>query len=245
MDYNLMIAKCSCSPGNLQEGEDDLVIDDNNEDKKGITLNDLANSFTSEIFSFNFDVIKCYNLVFDLDILKKNKGFYSNVVMVGLQIFFLIYFLARKLQPIKNYMLVFEPFDPRIDPPNPPKKKSNFDTQFYQNRRGYLYNLLNPKNDNKKNLSNKEKELQKSMLINDLLNNNKKKKEDNDVKDDVLFVHFDNGEDNSSDKSYGKDKNYDNNSDSNSDYYKKKKDNSILKYLEYGQKNKKYQSKRK
>ena len=236
MDYNLMIAKCSCSPGNLQEGEDDLDIDDNIEDKKGITLNDLANSFTSEIFSFNFDVIKCYNLVFDLDILKKNKGFYSNVVMVGLQIFFLIYFLARKLQPIKNYMLVFEPFDPRIDPPNPPKKKSNFDTQFYQNRRGYLYNLLNPKNDNKNNLSNKEKELQKSMLINDLLNNNKKKKEDDDVKDDVLFVHFDNDEDNSSDKSYGKDKNYDNNSDSNSDYYKKKKDNSILKYIEYGQK---------
>ena len=75
MDYNLMIAKCSCSPGNLQEGEDDLDIDDNIEDKKGITLNDLANSFTSEIFSFNFDVIKCYNLVFDLDILKKIKVF--------------------------------------------------------------------------------------------------------------------------------------------------------------------------
>ena len=122
MDYTLMIAKCSCDAGNLQEIEDEFGrVQD--EEKKGITLNDLANSFTSDLFSFNFDVIKCYNLVFDPQIIKKNQGFYSLIAMVGLQLFFLIYFFVKRLKPIRNYMLVFEPFDPRIDPPHPPKPK--------------------------------------------------------------------------------------------------------------------------
>jgi hypothetical protein len=167
MDFTLMIAKCSCSGADLQNRDEDIIDDE--KEKKGITLNDLANSFTSEIFTFNFDVIKCYNLVFDIDILKKNQGFFSNVIMISLQIFFFIYFLARKLKPIRNYMLVFEPYDPRIDPPNPPKKKLNFETQYYENRKGYLYNLLNLKNDNNNNLTNRQKELQKSILINGLL----------------------------------------------------------------------------
>ena len=240
MDYNLMIAKCSCSGADLQNRDEDIIDDE--KEKKGITLNDLANSFTSEIFTFNFDVIKCYNLVFDIDILKKNQGFFSNVIMISLQIFFFIYFLARKLKPIRNYMLVFEPYDPRIDPPNPPKKKLNFETQYYENRKGYLYNLLNLKNDNNNNnLTNRQKELQKSILINGLLNKNKiKKKKDGNDKirdDDALVVHFENSEDSSSEKSEEKNKSNDYNSDSNSDYYKKKKDNSILKYLQFEQKN--------
>ena len=68
-----MVEKCSGNPGNIQ---DDYVTEETqDETKKGITLNDLANSFTSEIFSFNFDVVKCYNLVFYKDIIKKIKAF--------------------------------------------------------------------------------------------------------------------------------------------------------------------------
>ena len=120
-------------------------------------MNDLANSFTSEIFSFNFDVIKCYNLVFDAEILKKNQGFYSLIIMVSIQIFILIYFSMKRLKPIRNYMLVFEPFDPRIDPPNPPKPKKNMKKEKPGIKKGNLYNLLNLKNDNNnKNLSKKE-----------------------------------------------------------------------------------------
>ena len=56
MDYTLMVAKCSCNPSNIQDRNSNL--EDEEEFKKGITLNDLANSFTSEIFAVNFDVIK-------------------------------------------------------------------------------------------------------------------------------------------------------------------------------------------
>ena len=93
IDYSLMIAKCVCDGANIQEKDENL--DNVDESKKGITLNDLANSFKSEIFSFNLDVVKCYNLVFDLNILKKNKGFFANIVMIGLQIFFLIFFRLK------------------------------------------------------------------------------------------------------------------------------------------------------
>ena len=122
-----MVAKCSCNPENIQDSDPTAETED--ETKKGITLNDLANSFTSEIFSFNFDVVVCYNLVFDLSILKKNQGFFANIVMVSLQIIFFIYFMAKRFKPIRNFMLVFEPFDPRIDPPNPPKYKSKINTE--------------------------------------------------------------------------------------------------------------------
>ncbi len=41
--------------------------------------------------------------------------------MMCLQIIFFIYFMSKRFKPIRNFMLVFEPFDPRIGPPNPPK----------------------------------------------------------------------------------------------------------------------------
>ena len=91
-----------------------------------------------------------------------------------IQIFILIYFSMKRLKPIRNYMLVFEPFDPRIDPPNPPKPKKNMKKEKRGIKKGNLYNLLNLKNDNNnKNLSKKEKEIQiidnKHPLIFDLL----------------------------------------------------------------------------
>ena len=156
MDYSLMIAKCSCIPENIQETSENIETE--HKDKKGITLNDLTNSFKSEIYSINFDVIKCYNLVFDINILKKNKGFFTNLILFLLQILFLIYFFIKRFKPIRNYLLVFEPFDPRIDPPNPPKVNEN----------------LNKSEDNitikKKN--SKEKKLQKNKFFKYLLKEN-------------------------------------------------------------------------
>ena len=244
MDYTLMIAKCSCDSSNIQEENGLIGIED--EEKKGITLNDLANSFTSEIFSFNFDVIKCYNLVFDAKILKKNQGFYSLIIMVSIQIFILIYFSMKRLKPIRNYMLVFEPFDPRIDPPNPPKPKKNMKKEKPGIKKGNLYNLLNLKNDiSNKNLSKKEKEIQKTILITNLLNKSKFKKrnetqEDEDINNDALVVHYEISDDSSSSKSkdkYPKIKDFFNNynSDSNSEYHEKKKDNSLLKHSKNSQ----------
>ena len=233
MDFNLMIAKCSCDAGGMQE--DDLISNEvDNENKKGITLNDLANSFTSDIFSFNFDVIKCYNLVFDSNILKKNKGFFSFVTMIGLQIILLSYFFIKGLKPIKNYMLVFEPFNPRTDPPNPPKKRTNSKSEYKLNKYSNIYNLLNIDNDNNKNLSRKDQEIKKSILINHLLNKSKDKNQDKIKKennDDVLVVHYENSDDSSGEKS--DEKKY-NDSELSKDKYpdnKRKKENSIINYL--------------
>ena len=236
MDFNYMIAKCSCDAGSMQD--ENVNLDElDPEAKKGITLNDLANSFTSDLFSFNFDVIKCYNLVFNLEILKQNKGFFSFVVMIGLQLILLIYFSIKKLKPIRNYMLVFEPFNPRIDPPNPPKH--NTKTEHSLKKKLNIYNLLNPDNDNNKNLSKKEQELRKSILISHLLNKDKFKKKDKEEKekdnDDALVVHYENSDDSSDVKSYEKkqkDSEYSKSSGSYSEY-KRKKEQSIINYLNY------------
>ena len=55
MDYTLMVAKCSCNPGNIQDTDTDIELED--EIKKGITLNDLANSFKSEFFLYRMNKI--------------------------------------------------------------------------------------------------------------------------------------------------------------------------------------------
>ena len=56
---------------------DILQEDDDNEYKNNekLNLDNLVNSFKSQIFSSNFDMVKCYNLVFNSNLLKNNKDF--------------------------------------------------------------------------------------------------------------------------------------------------------------------------
>ena len=115
-----MIAKCICDAINIQTGEDNNL--GLTEERKGVSLNDIVNSFTGQLFNFNFKVITCVNLVFDYDILKRNIGFQVMISIIGIELFLFLFFSKDRLKPIRNYMLVFEPFDPNIDPPNPPKK---------------------------------------------------------------------------------------------------------------------------
>ena len=237
MNFDLMIANCACDAGNLQPDEQNIE----DEIRKGITLNDLANSFTSELFSFNFIVIKCYNLVFDSKILKSNIGFFLLISKNGLQIIFLIIFCSKSLKPIRNYMLVFEPFDPKVDPPNPPPKIKKLSlSNILESENNNLFDLLE-KTENRKNLSKKEKEIQKTVLIHNLLKNKRSVKKESiknskidDDNDDALVVHYLNKDDNESNDYYnikGKNKyKYDEsnfNSDSESERYKKKLKNSI------------------
>ena len=120
MNYNLMAANCICDATILQgiSSEDN----DNNNDK--ISLSNIANSFTSNLLDFNFNVITCYNLVFKLDILKNNYGFFSMLILISIQLILFIIFMIKRLKPIRNYMYVFEPFDPYIDPLSPPPKSN-------------------------------------------------------------------------------------------------------------------------
>lgn len=74
MNYEIMVANCGCTPSAIQMGEESYLNQGN--DQKGVTLNDLANSFTSELFDFNFIIVRCYNLVFSIEIIKKNLGFF-------------------------------------------------------------------------------------------------------------------------------------------------------------------------
>ena len=174
MDYQLMIAKCSCDPSTIQINDGSSVEDVNN--RKGITLNDLANSFTSELFNFNFVIIKCYNLVFNGEILRKNIGFIILTIMNGLQTLFLFLFSLKCLKPIKNYMLVFEPYDPNVDPPNPPpkspkSKRLSLSIIVGSENHSKLYDLMDINFEGNKSKNRKNKEIQKTILINNLLSN--------------------------------------------------------------------------
>ena len=238
MNFELMTANCACNPNNIQM-EDDSSLD-TEENEKGVTLNDLANSFTSELFTFNFVVVKCYNLVFDPLVIKKNIGFSLLISMNCLQVIFLTFMAIKRLKPIRKYMLVFEPFDPRLDPANPAPKKRPNNSNIIESENANLYELIETFPDNKNNLSKKEKEIQKSILINNLLRNAKSPKKEainhsksnklNSINDndDALVVHYLNHNGNSSASSYDKDNNkIDRNSsykssESESERYKKK-----------------------
>jgi hypothetical protein len=84
--------------------------------------------------------------------------------MNGLQIIFLVVFFSKRLKPIRNYMLVYEPFDQNIDPLNPPKTKRTYCSD--NNNNNHINNILDINNKINKNMSKKEKERQKSFLIN-------------------------------------------------------------------------------
>ena len=107
-----------------------------------------------------------------------------------MQLIFLIYFSVKKLKPIRNYMLVFEPFNPQVDPPHPPKQKII--------KHKSIYDLFG--------VNNKEAEIKKTKLISDLLNRNKsrkksKKNEPQNFGDDAIVVHYENSDNSVSIKS--------------------------------------------
>ena len=228
IDYTYIIAKCVCDADIIQIGEDNNL--GLNNERKGISLNDIINSFKGHLFNFNFKVITCYNLVINASILKRNLGFQIMISLIGIELFLFLYFSKDRLKPIKNYMLIFEPFDPNIDPPNPPKKKKILEILNSENDK--LSNLVieNKNNYEKdKSLNNKQKEIitqksQKSILFNNLIikknqsqktcNNNfnkfltkskfyKSKTIHNNENDDALVVQYSNENENeSNDNSY-------------------------------------------
>ena len=169
MNYSLNIAICSCDSTSLQE-------DDEENDEK-LNLHNFANSFKSEIFSFNYDVIKCFNLVYNLKILKNNVGFYTNIAFVGLQIGALVYFLLKKIKPIQSFMIKFEENKFKGDNSNPPPKFSDNDRKSNNDiKKLNLNNKLKIKkiNDNyNRNQEQKTIEVEQYKNIDDFeLNNN-------------------------------------------------------------------------
>ena len=223
-----MIAKCICDAVNIQTGEDNNL--GLNNERKGVSLNDIVNTFKGQLFNFNFKVITCFNLVFDSDILKRNLGFIVMISIIGIELFLFLFFTKDRLKPIRNYMLVFEPFDPNIDPPNPPKKNKELEILNSENNKLSNINIENKNNDEKENKLNekrKETEIEKSIHFNNLIlrkkperrnsifneflnknNFNNNKTHNNNENDDTLVVQYLNN-------NKGDDKSYDINVNNN------------------------------
>ena len=167
MDYKLKVAICVCDASSVQ-GEN--IIENNKEEQsENLSFESIAKSFASSLLDFNFDVIFCYNLVFDFQRLSKNIGFYIMLIMFILQIIFLIIYSIKKLKPIKDYMLKYN-------------KLQNIRVQTF-------LSIKNNKNDNsKKNFQIKKEKSNFAHQHNSNLNNINKNNGQNN-KGKVIFIN--------------------------------------------------------
>ena len=170
INYNLMAANCLCASNSLQVKEDNKT--NNEKDSEVVNFKSVTKSFLENLFSFNFDVLRCYNLAFDKKILVQNIGFYCLSIMFILQIIFFLIYLIKKVKPLKNFMLIFKM---NKDKPNdinnkkiiktknkstpPPKsnyseKKSDYDNQNNKKTEKRKKNIINKENKNQKNKLN-------------------------------------------------------------------------------------------
>jgi len=152
MNFELMTANCKCDSSVLQSSS---INNTNNENKfnneESLTFKNLTNSFIANLFDFNLDVFKCYNLVFNLKIFNGNIGFYCMASMLILQITFLFIFLIKRLYPLKKFMLIFQNNNNNIKasihfpPPKIQKKIGNNIYSFNERNNEYGHNLFNDK----------------------------------------------------------------------------------------------------
>ena len=161
MNYSLMAPNCICGPIFLQEEYNNLTYDDIN----SISFKEIKKAFLSNLYNFNFEILKCYNLVFNEKIIVTNIGFYCLFLMFILQIIFFIIYLIKKLKPIKLYMKNL-----KHQKNNDNKKDINI-----KNNKSYkkIDNIKsNPTSKNKKELKSKNK-LKLKRSINNLLSKSK------------------------------------------------------------------------
>ena len=162
INYNLNAANCLCSSNSIQEVVNITI--DTLSSKENVNFKTLSKIFLENIFSFNFEVLKCYNLVFNKKILPKNIGFHCLLLMLVLQIIFFFIFFIKKLNSIKYFMFQFHLKVKK-------KRKSHRSVKILNEN--YLKNKNNHRNSKnllKANPPKKKKTKQKSSIQ---LNNNK------------------------------------------------------------------------
>ena len=96
-----MAANCSCNTDILENKDLNNIKEDKSE---LFNFDYLKQSFISNLFDFNYQVIYCYNLVFNLKILRKNIGFYAMIIMLLLQIIFWIIYMIKGLDNVRQYI---------------------------------------------------------------------------------------------------------------------------------------------
>ena len=131
-----------------------------------LSFNKLKNAFISNIFSFNFRIIKCYKLVFDI-------GNYDNVGAIFIFIFLIIsivcvilYYKYHNMQPVKKTL---ETLQPSI------KENENDNTQKLDSLSKVIVNIESQNTNKRKN--------EKLTLKNNFFNNSETSQKQNDIID--------------------------------------------------------------
>ena len=124
INYDLLTANCDCKTQLMQEIFSNLTKEEEkSEHDEIVNIKTLSKAFSSNLLIFNYKVITCSDLVFDLNILKNNIGFYCFLILIITQITLLIFFLYKKLLPIKSFMLNIASNNKDNNKNNPTKKK--------------------------------------------------------------------------------------------------------------------------
>ena len=172
INYTLKAVNCICNTTYIQDAEINITTNYDNQNK--INFKNIKNSLLSSLFSFNIDVLKCYNLIFNLKILVHNIGFYCLFFMLLLQIIFFFIYLVKKLKNVKNFMISLN----RLNNKNKKSNKNKTDISIIKNQiykrnnnskfKKYKHNLYPPKKSNNK--LNELKNINKKNRLINLMN---------------------------------------------------------------------------
>ena len=162
-------ANCLCNATYVQQEGNNIP----NENNEVVNFKNIKKLFLSNLFSFNFDVLKCYKLVINLKIFFHNIGFYILFLMLILQIIFFSAYLVKKLDKIKRFMIHFNYQKGKIK-----KRKRHKKTKTIKiiSDKKYKNNNENKNIENKLNLFPPKKS---NKIINGPKNTNKKNKKIN------------------------------------------------------------------
>ena len=173
MNYELMVANCICDSSYLQGNMENLANYEK-EDTETLSFKSITKSFIANLLSFNFDVIRCYNLALNIKILKNNIGFYCLSSMLVLQIIFLIVYSVKKLKSLKNFMLIYKDKNMMSGNINSKMKTKTKSAPPPKNKKSIfspLDNDLEEANNNQKYIKKKLNKLEKEINDNFLDNN--------------------------------------------------------------------------
>ena len=130
-----MVANCKCDSSIFQEEEKNKTENDKSEYGIG-SFKDLSKFIISNLLDFNYEVIRCYNLIFNIKIFRHNIGFICLSIMLFFQIISFFIYLIRKVESIKNFMIIYNDLDN-----NHSKNKNKIQKELSNNN--YTGSILN------------------------------------------------------------------------------------------------------
>ena len=173
MNFNLMTADCLCNSSILQDEENN---NNEKENQEIVNFKTITKSFISNLLDFNFNVLKCSNLVFNKNIIIKNIGYYCLFFMFLLQIISLVIYLFIKLESIKHYMLIHKnknKMELKLNHPLKRKIVSNITYSKDEKKINEKYKRIRCIKEYVKELNKKEDEKNKNILFNNIFNKDK------------------------------------------------------------------------